>query len=71
MLIASGIDPDAVVLGNSNEDDWMRGADAAPAIVCDSRTAEAVPAHIHKIIFRLIAEDSLAALKSWERFYAD
>jgi DNA-binding transcriptional regulator YhcF (GntR family) len=70
VLIASGVHPDAVLLRNSKDKDWMRGAEAVPAIVCDGRTAEAVPAHIHTIVFHLIAEDSIAALKSWERFYA-
>jgi GntR family transcriptional regulator len=70
VLVASGIHPDAVLLRNSKDQDWMRGAEAVPAIVCDSRTAEAVPAQIRKIVFHLIAEDSIAALKSWERFYA-
>jgi len=70
VLIASGLHPDAVILRDSKEKDWMRGAEAVPAIVCDSRTADGVPPHIHKIIFHLIAEDSIAALRSWERFYA-
>lgn len=69
VLIASGSHPDAVILRNSKDEDWIRGAEAVPAIVCDSRTAEAVPAHLHKIVFHLIAEDSIAVLKSWERFY--
>ena len=71
MLIASGVHPDAVLLRNSKDEDWMRSAEAVPAIVCDSRTAKAVPAHLHKIVFQLIAVDSIAVLKSWERFYAD
>lgn len=68
MLIAAGFHPDGLLLRDSAASDWTTGLDQVSAVVCDSLTASKVPKSCRAIPFPLLAESSLAELRSYEQF---
>ncbi len=63
MLIATGFDADALMLRDARKEGWTTGLGEAKAVVCDCCTAPMLPAGVHSICFRLLAEDSVAELQ--------
>lgn len=62
-LIAAKIDPDVLIIRSTSEPNWPSGLEAASIIICDSAAAKHFPNDDRLRVFRLIADDSLAALK--------
>ncbi len=63
-LIAASIDPEALIIRSTNDDNWREGLEAASIIICDSSTATEFPGDKRVRTFRLVADSSLADLKS-------
>jgi DNA-binding transcriptional regulator YhcF (GntR family) len=63
-LIAASIDPEALIIRSTSDDSWREGLEAASIIICDSSTATEFPGDKRVRTFRLVADSSLADLKS-------
>ena len=63
-LIAVSLDPDSIVFRNPNFADWKSGLNHASIVICDSITANHFPGDDRVRVFPLIAETSLAGLRS-------
>lgn len=69
MLVAAGLDPEALTFLDTRERDWQRALRAADLIICDALTARHLPAEAEARVFRLISDSSLGELRSYvERF---
>jgi GntR family transcriptional regulator len=68
MLSAAGFHPDSLVLRDADKPNWQRGLKQTAAVVCDSVTAEELPAGCRAIPFSLIAESSLDELRRYVEF---
>ncbi|HSY37494.1 MAG TPA: GntR family transcriptional regulator [Acidobacteriaceae bacterium] len=66
MLLAAGVDEDALVVRDARLPDWQMGLREAAAIVCDSWTAQSVAAGVRVLRFPLVADASLAELREIE-----
>jgi DNA-binding transcriptional regulator YhcF (GntR family) len=66
MLLAAGVDEEALMVRDARLPDWQIGLKEAAAIVCDSWTAQSVAAGIHVLRFPLVADASLAELREIE-----
>lgn len=64
MLVAAGFPADSIVVRDAKEKNWDAGLNQTDAIVCDSLTAGLLTFHKKIIPFSLIAEESLAELRS-------
>ena len=63
MLVAVGINPDALVLRDAREPDWKRGLRASALIITESLTAQQLPSGCEARVFQLIADASLEELR--------
>src|SRR5205807_1040419 len=68
MLIAAGFSPDALVLQDASKPNWQRGLKQTAAVVCDSLTANELPAGCRAIPFSLLSESSVAELRRYVEF---
>ena len=68
MLVAAGLDVDALLFRNAARARWEEGLEQAAAVICDSLTATRVPERCRTIPFPLVAESSLAELQRHEQF---
>jgi DNA-binding transcriptional regulator YhcF (GntR family) len=68
VLLAAGISPECVLLRDVRKMSGMRGLQETAVVVCDSVTAKKMPTRFRTVVFRLIAEDSLADLRKYEAF---
>jgi DNA-binding transcriptional regulator YhcF (GntR family) len=66
MLLAAGVDEEALVVRDAGLPDWQVGLEEAAAIVCDSCTAERVAEGVHVLRFPLVADGSLGELREIE-----
>jgi DNA-binding transcriptional regulator YhcF (GntR family) len=71
MLLAAGFQSDALLLCDARKPNWQRGLKQAAAVVCDSATADLLPAAPHKIVFALLAKASLSELAKYRDFLSD
>jgi GntR family transcriptional regulator len=71
MLMAAGCDPDSLVFRDAKAGGWTRGLGARSAVVCDVLTAASAPEGMHKIVFALVSDASIAGLRSFERFFGE
>jgi Predicted transcriptional regulators len=71
VLTAVGCDPESVMFRSTHANGWDRGLRAASVVVCDAVTAKLIPDDLHKIVFPLVSDKSIALLKSFERFFSD
>jgi DNA-binding transcriptional regulator YhcF (GntR family) len=71
MLLAAGVDEEALILRDARLPNWQLGLAEAAAIVCDTLTAQSVAAGIHVLRFPLVAEASLAELREIESAVPD
>jgi DNA-binding transcriptional regulator YhcF (GntR family) len=65
MLLATGLPPEALVVRDAREAGWLDGLDQMWAVVCDSHTADCLPARVKTLPFALIAEESLAEVRAF------
>ena len=68
MLSAAGFHPDSLVLRDAREPNWQRGLKQTAAVVCDSVTANELPAGCRAIPFSLLAESSIDELRRYAEF---
>jgi DNA-binding transcriptional regulator YhcF (GntR family) len=68
MLNAAGFHPDSLVFRDAREANWQRGLKQMAAVVCDSLTADELPAGCRAIPFSLLSEASIAELRRHREF---
>jgi len=66
MLIAAGCAPESLLVKDATKAGWTRGVRATVAVVCDASLEEELPRACRPIVFRLLAESSLVALREME-----
>jgi len=66
MLLAAGVDEEALVVRDARLPGWQVGLQETAAIVCDSCTAERVADGVRVLRFPLVADGSLAELREIE-----
>jgi hypothetical protein len=69
MLIAAGLDPDALSFRDARERNWEKGLRSAAFVIADSLMAPRIPAGCEVKVFRVLAESSLKEIRDYaERF---
>jgi hypothetical protein len=66
MLLAAGIDEDALIVRDTHEPEWRVGLEATAGVVCDTWTAATANVPVPVLAFRLVADASIAELKAIE-----
>src|ERR1043165_2869248 len=70
MLVAAGLDADALSFRDARERDWEKGLRSAAFVITDSLMAPRIPAGCEIKLFRLLAESSLKEIREYaERFF--
>src|SRR5215213_5683644 len=70
MLIAAGLDADALSFRDARDRSWEKGLRSASFVITDSLMAPRIPASCELKVFRVLAEASLSELRSYaERFF--
>jgi GntR family transcriptional regulator len=59
MLVAAGLDPDALTFRDARERSWEKGLRSAEFVITDSLMAQKIPEGCSVKVFRLVAEASL------------
>lgn len=71
MLVAAGLDPDALSFRDARERGWEKGLRSATFVIADSLMAPRIPAGCEVKVFRVLAESSLREVREYaERFLA-
>jgi len=68
MLNAAGFHPDALVFRDAGKANWQRGLQQTSAVVCDTLTANELPASCQAIPFPLLNETSIVELRRHVEF---
>jgi DNA-binding transcriptional regulator YhcF (GntR family) len=68
LLVAAGIDADALDLRDAHRRGWQHGLAASAMVITDALTARQLPAGCHTRIFRIIADASLDELRRFKAF---
>ncbi|OLE53752.1 MAG: hypothetical protein AUG51_11650 [Acidobacteria bacterium 13_1_20CM_3_53_8] len=63
VLVAVGIDPNAISMRNASEAGWEKGLRSAYLIITDALAAQKIPADLNKRVFHIIADSSIEELK--------
>ena len=70
MLVAAGLDADALSFRDARERNWEKGLRSAAFVITDSLMARRMPAGCEVKVFRLLAESSLQEIRDYaERFF--
>jgi DNA-binding transcriptional regulator YhcF (GntR family) len=70
LLVAAGLDPDALSFRDAREHNWEKGLRSATFVITDSLMAPRIPAGCQVKIFRVLAESSLKEIRDYaERFF--
>ncbi|HEX7955464.1 MAG TPA: hypothetical protein VF508_00885, partial [Pyrinomonadaceae bacterium] len=65
----AGLDPEALDLRDAREPGWERGLRSSAHVITDALTARQLPADLRARVYRVVADTSLAELRSFvERF---
>lgn len=71
MLVAAGLDADALSFRDARERGWEKGLRSASLVITDSLMATRVPAGCRVKVFRVLAESSLHEIREYaERFFS-
>lgn len=65
ILIAAGLDPAALSFRDAREPDWQKGLRASTFVITDALTARQLPVGCQPRIYRVIADSSIAELRSY------
>jgi GntR family transcriptional regulator len=68
MLNAAGFHPDALLFRDAGKANWQRGLQQTSAVVCDTLTANELPASCRAIPFPLLNETSIVELRRHVEF---
>ena len=69
MLVAAGLDADALSFRDARERNWEKGLRSAAFVITDSLMAPRIPAGCEVKVFRILAESSLKEIREYaERF---
>jgi DNA-binding transcriptional regulator YhcF (GntR family) len=68
VLVATGIDPEAICFRDAKERDWQKGLQRNWLVITDALTAERIPANANTRVFRIIADASLDELRRFKDF---
>ena len=70
MLVAAGLDADALSFRDARERNWEKGLRSAAFVITDSLMAPRIPAGCEVKLFRVLAESSLKEIREYaERFF--
>jgi len=70
MLVAAGLDADALSFRDARERNWEKGLRSAAFVITDSLMAPRIPAGCEIKVFRVLAESSLKEIREYEeRFF--
>ena len=70
MLVAAGLDADALSFRDCRERNWEKGLRSAAFVITDSLMAPRIPAGCEVKVFRVLAESSLKEVREYaERFF--
>jgi GntR family transcriptional regulator len=70
MLVAAGLDADALSFRDARERDWEKGLRSAAFVITDSLMAPRIPAGCEVKVFRVLAESSLKDIREYaERYF--
>ena len=70
ILVAAGLDPDALTFRDGREKNWEKGLKSAAFVITDSVMASKVPAGCPIKVFRLISDASLKEINDYaEKFF--
>jgi DNA-binding transcriptional regulator YhcF (GntR family) len=68
ILIAAGLDAEALVFRDARKPNWDRGLAQTAAVVCDSVVANELPKGCRRILFSLLSESSIVELRRYQEF---
>lgn len=68
VLVAAGIDADALSLRSTDEPDWKKGLASSFYVITDALTAPSLPSGCKARVFRIIADSSIDELKKFKEF---
>ena len=68
ILTAAGFAPDTLIFRDARKTNWHRGLQQTAAVVCDTVTANSLPAGCRPIPFPLLSESSVTELQGYIRF---
>ena len=70
MLVAAGLDADALSFRDARENNWEKGLRSAAFVITDSLMAPRIPTGCEVKVFRVLAESSLKEIRDYaERFF--
>lgn len=69
ILVAAGLDPDALTFRDGREQGWEKGLKSAAFVITDSVMAPKLPAGCQKKIFRMISDGSLKEIEDYAQRY--
>ena len=70
ILVAAGVDPDALSLCDARTPGWKKGLRSAAFVITDSLIVRQLPTGVTARVFRIISDSSLAELHAYvERFF--
>ena len=67
LLVAAGLDADALSFRDARERNWDRGLRSAAFVITDSLMAPSIPAGCQVKLFRVLAESSLKEIRDYEK----
>jgi hypothetical protein len=67
LLVAAGLDADALSFRDARERNWDRGLRSAAFVITDSLMGPRIPAGCEVKVFRVLAESSLNEIRDYER----
>lgn len=65
MLVAAGVDPNALSFRDAREKDWEKGLRSTAFVITDSLMAHQLPAGCTARVFRLVSDSSVAELREY------
>ena len=69
VLVAAGLDPEALNFRDAREDGWSAGLRSSALVITDALTHQQLPAGCHARVFRVIADSSLEELRTYVERY--
>lgn len=68
VLVAAGVDSDALSLRNTKDEDWQKGLSSSGIVITESLTARRLPKGCKARVFRIIADASIEELRRLKEY---